>query len=100
MKSAFDAGKTKISHKKTLFHTAAHFSGWTKSGQAILRRKYNNFLNETNDLAHRLHAPWKQNDVKNEGLSGDSEGGTSHIHMGLMGNGAFAFAIRIKKEKW
>ncbi|WP_338845392.1 hypothetical protein V8J88_16905 [Massilia sp. W12] len=40
------------SHKKTLYDTCAHFRGRKLQGQADLRRKTAEFLNEVKDLAH------------------------------------------------
>jgi len=42
----------KIPHKKTLFHTIAHFRGCTNTGQAILRTQNQDFINKVKDLAH------------------------------------------------
>jgi hypothetical protein len=41
-------------HKKTLFDTAAHFSGCTIAGQAVYAAKNRDFANKVKDLAHFL----------------------------------------------
>jgi hypothetical protein len=46
------AGNLKIPHKKTLFHTIAHFRGCTNTGQAILHVQNKGFANKVKDLAH------------------------------------------------
>jgi hypothetical protein len=54
-----------IPHKKTLFHTTAHFSGSAKSGQALLIRKNWNFFNEVKDLGESVKASFEANNVQN-----------------------------------
>src|SRR3569623_471974 len=44
----------KFPHKKTLFHTVAHFSGSIICGQGIFRMQKTIFPNEVNDLAKIL----------------------------------------------
>jgi hypothetical protein len=46
----------KISHKKTLFHTDAHFRGCNIGGQALSAIENADFINEIKDLAHFLEA--------------------------------------------
>jgi hypothetical protein len=45
-----------ISHKKTLFHTDAHFRGSKNSGQALSANRNDDFINEIKDLARFLEA--------------------------------------------
>ena len=48
-----------ISHKKTLFHTDAHFRGWEMGGQAVSDIENHDFANEIKDLAYFLEASSK-----------------------------------------
>jgi hypothetical protein len=41
-------------HKKTLFHTVAHFRGWRNSGQGNWQGETRIFFNEVKDLADSL----------------------------------------------
>jgi hypothetical protein len=50
------AKSVEISHKKTLFHTDAHFRGWKNSGQALSANRNRDFINEIKDLARFLEA--------------------------------------------
>jgi hypothetical protein len=50
------AKSEEISHKKTLFHTDAHFRGWKNSGQALSGKRNSDFSNEIKDLAQFLEA--------------------------------------------
>jgi ADP-ribosylglycohydrolase len=50
------AKSEEISHKKTLFHTGAHFSGWALGGQALSGKRNWDFINEIKDLAHFFEA--------------------------------------------
>jgi hypothetical protein len=45
-----------ISHKKTLFHTDAHFRGSKNGGQALSGKRNSDFSNEMKDLAQFLEA--------------------------------------------
>jgi hypothetical protein len=45
-----------LSHKITLFHTIAHFSGWLEHGQEKFRQSIQKFFNEVNDLASTAKA--------------------------------------------
>jgi hypothetical protein len=49
--SSLSAKSGKISHKKTLFHTDAHFRGCKNSGQAVSANRNADFSNEIKDLA-------------------------------------------------
>ncbi len=48
-----------ITHKNTLFHTAAHFRGCSFCGQVIFGGQIENFSNVVNDLAHFANATFK-----------------------------------------
>jgi len=50
------AKSVEISHKKTLFHTDAHFSGWKNGGQALSGNRKPDFINEIKDLARFIEA--------------------------------------------
>jgi hypothetical protein len=54
--SSLSAKSGKISHKKTLFHTDAHFRGCKNSGQALSANRNGDFSNEIKDLARFLEA--------------------------------------------
>jgi hypothetical protein len=54
-----------IPHKKTLFHTAAHFKGSDKTGQGLLIRKTTNLFNEVKDLAKGAKAGSEANTEQN-----------------------------------
>jgi hypothetical protein len=54
--SPLSAKSGKISHKKTLFHTDAHFRGCKNRGQALSANRNRDFINEIKDLARFLEA--------------------------------------------
>jgi hypothetical protein len=56
LSSSLSAKSGKISHKKTLFHTDAHFRGCKNSGQALSANRNADFSNEIKDLARFLEA--------------------------------------------
>jgi hypothetical protein len=54
--SPLSAKSGKTSHKKTLFHTDAHFRGCKIGGQAVSTNRNRDFSNEIKDLARFLEA--------------------------------------------
>lgn len=73
-----------ISHKITLFHTAAHCRGSIGGGQAIFREEIYNFCNVVNDLANILKKTSKNKISKNYGLRVDSECDASYLSARFM----------------
>jgi hypothetical protein len=51
-------------HKKTLFHTAAHFRGSRIVGQGISRTESEIFFNKVKDLAQLLEISLKENSLE------------------------------------
>jgi hypothetical protein len=51
-------------HKKTLFHTAAHFRGSRIVGQGISGDKSEIFFNKVKDLAQLLEISLKENSLE------------------------------------
>jgi len=68
-------------HKKTLFHTCAHFRGCSFCGQVISGNKNAIFLNEVKDLACFIQSLQKLNLQKNQILRKYSEGSVLEMHM-------------------
>jgi hypothetical protein len=49
-----------LPHKKTLFHTVAHFRGCAICGQGIFGLKTRGFFNKVKDLAHLIEAQHRE----------------------------------------